>query len=157
MLVPACFKCNSSFSSIQFSSVAQACSTLRSHRFQTHQASLSMTNTQSLPKLISIELVMPFDHLILCHPPLLSPSVFPNIRVFSNELVLCIRWPSIGVTASALVLPMNIQDWFPLELTSLISLQSKGLSRVLSNTTIQKHQLFGAQPSLWSSSYICMW
>ena len=107
------------------------------------QASLSITNSQSLLKLMSIELVIPLNHLILClcHPLLLLPSIFPSIRVFSNESVLCIRWPkSIGVSASASVLPMNIQDWFLLGLTGCISLLSKGLSRVFSNNTVQKHQ-----------------
>ena len=80
------------------------------------QASLSITNSQSLLKLMSIESVMPSNHLILCHP-LLLPSIFPSIRVFSNESVLRIRWP-----ASATVLPVNIQDWFSLGLTGLISL-----------------------------------
>ena len=112
------------------------------------QASLSITNSQSPPKLMSIESVMPSNHFILCHPLLLLPSIFPNIRVFSNESVLRIRCQSIGVSASASVLPMNIQDWFPLGWTGWISLQSKGLSRVFSNTTVQKHQFFGAQLSL---------
>ena len=80
---------------------------------------------------------MPSNHLILCHPLLLLTSIFPSISVFSNELVHCIRWPSIGISASTLVLPMNTQDWFPLGLNGWISLQSKGLSRVLSNTTVQ--------------------
>ena len=100
------------------------------------QASLSITNSQSLLKLLSIELVIPSSHLNLCPPLLLPPSIFPSIRVFSNESVLRIRWPSIGTSAS--VLPTNIQDWFPLGLTDCISLQFKGLSRVFSNTTVQK-------------------
>ena len=108
------------------------------------QASLSITNSQSLLKLMSIESVMASNHLILCHHLLLLSSIFPSIRAFSNESVLRIRWPKY----SASVLPMNIQDWFPLGLTGWISLQSKGLSRVFSNTTIQNHQLFGAQLSL---------
>ena len=95
-----------------------------------HQASLSITNSWSLLKLMFIESVMPSNHLILCHPLLLLLSIFSNIRVFSNESTLRIRWPNIG--ASALILPMNIQDWFPLWLTGLISLHSKGFSRVLS-------------------------
>ena len=111
------------------------------------QASLSITNTKSLLKLMSLELVMPSNHLILCRP-LLLPSIFPSIRVFSNKSVLCIRWPKYWILALALVLPMNIQDWFPLGWTGWISLQSKGLSRVSSNTTVQKHQFFGAQLSL---------
>ena len=88
------------------------------------QASLSITYSWSLLKLMSIESVMPSNHLILCCPLLLLPSIFPSIRVFSNESVLCMGWKSIGVSASALVLPMSIQDWFPLELSGLISLQS---------------------------------
>ena len=78
------------------------------------QASLSITNPWSLCKLMSIELVMTSNHLILCCSLFLLPSIFPSIRVFSNESVLCIRWPKFGVSASASVLPMNIQDWFPL-------------------------------------------
>ena len=97
------------------------------------QASLSFTISWSLLKLTSIELVMPSNHLILCCPLLLLPSIFPSIWVFS---------------ASASVLPMNIQDRFPLGWTGCISLQSKGLSRVFSNTTVQKRQFFGAQLSL---------
>ena len=77
------------------------------------QASLSITNSQSLLKLMSIESVMPSKHLILCHPLLPQPSIFPSIRVFSNESVLCIRWPKYWSFSSASVLPMNIQDWFP--------------------------------------------
>ena len=115
------------------------------------QASLSITNSQSLLKLVSIELVMPSNHLILRRPLLLPPSIFLSIRVFSNESVLRIRWPNIGVSASASVLPKNIQDWFPLGWTGCISLQSKGLSRVFSSTTVQKHQFFSAQLSLWST------
>ena len=96
---------------------------------------------------------MPSSHLILWRPLLLLPSIFPSIRVFSNESV----GQSIGASASASVLPMKIQDWFPLGLTGWISLQSKGLSRVFSNTTVQKHQFFGIQFSLWSKSHIHTW
>ena len=99
-----------------------------------------------------------------CHPTissfcsfLLPPSVLPSIRVFSNESVLPSHNQSIGVSGSASVLPVNIQDWFPLGLTGCISLQSKTLSRVFSNTTVQKHQFFGAQLSLWSNSHIHTW
>ena len=98
------------------------------------QASLSITNSQSLLKLMSIKLVMPSNHLICCHPLLLLPSIFPSIRGFSLESVLCIRWPKCWSSALASVLPMNIQDWFSLGWTGWISLQSKGLSRVLFNT-----------------------
>ena len=121
-----------------------------------HQASLSITNSQSLLKLMSIMLVMPSNHLILCCP-LLLPSIFSSTRVFSNEMVLHIRWPKFGASASASVLPMNIQDRFPLGWTGWISLQSKGLSRVFSNTTVQKHQFFGAQLSSQSNSHIHTW
>ena len=82
-----------------------------------------------------------------CRPLLLLPSIFPNIRVFSDESA---HQKSIGALASASVLPMNIQRWFPLGLTGLILL-SKGLSRVFSNSTVQKHQSFCTQPSLWST------
>ena len=85
------------------------------------QASLSITSSRSLLKLVSIELVMPLNHLILCSPLLFPPSIFPSIRVFYSESVLHIRWPNIGVSASASVLPMNIQDWFPLGWTGWIS------------------------------------
>ena len=122
-----------------------------------HQASLSFTVSQSFFKLKSIELVKPSNHLILCHPLLLLPSIFSSIRVFSSELALHISGQSTGASASSAVLPMNIQDWFPLGLTGLISLQSKGLSRVVSSTTVWKHQFFIAQSSLWSNSHICTW
>ena len=115
----------------------------------TGQVSLSFTISCSLLKLMSIESVMPSKHLILCHPLLLLPSIFPNIRVFSNELFE-LGGQSIEVSSSASVLPMNIQDWFLLGWTDLISFQSKRLSRVFSSTTIQKHQFFGTRPFLWS-------
>ena len=121
------------------------------------EASLSFSISRSLLKLLSIESVMPSNHLILCHPLLLLPSIFPSIRVFSNESVLCISVLSFGVSASPSLLLMDIQGWFPLGLTSLISLLSRGLSRVFSNTTVQKHQFFNTQPCLWSNSYIHMW
>ena len=105
-----------------------------------HQASLSITNSWILLKLTSIKLVVPSNHLILCHPLLHLPSIFPIMRVFSNKSVLHIRWPKYWSFSSVAVLPVNIQDWFPLGLTGCISLQSKGLSRVFSNTTVQKHQ-----------------
>ena len=120
-----------------------------------HQATLFFTISQSLLKLMSIDSVMLSNHLILCHHLLLLPSFFPSIRGFVNELAPCIRWSNIGASAS--VLPMNIQGWFLLGLTDLISLLSKGLSRVFSSTTVQKHQFFSAQPPLWSSSHIRTW
>ena len=84
--------------------------------------------------------MMPSNRLILCCPLLLPPSIFPSIRVFSNKLDLCIRWPKYWSFSFTSVLPINIQDWFPLGWTGLISLQSKGLSRVFSNTTVWKHR-----------------
>ena len=106
------------------------------------QASLSITNTQSLPKLMSIESVMPSNHLILCHL-LLLPSIFPSIRVFSNESVLRIRWPKyweFQLQHQSMNISVNIQDWFSLGWSGWISFQFKGFSRVSSNTTVQKHQ-----------------
>ena len=111
------------------------------------QASLSITNSRSLLKLMSIESVMPSNHLILCHL-LLLPSIFPSVRVFSNESALHIRWPKYwGLSFN--INPSNeysglisfSMDWLDL-------LLSKGLSRVFSNTTVQKHQFIGAQLSL---------
>ena len=101
-----------------------------------------------------LSLLSPFNHLILCHPLLLLPSIFPNIRVFSNESVLHIRFQNIGVSASVSVRVMNIQDWFPLGWTGWNSFHSKRLSRLFSNTTVQKHQLFSTQPSSQSNSHI---
>ena len=105
------------------------------------QASLSFTISQSLLKLMSIESVMPSYCLILCHPILPLHLIFSSIRVLDS--------------ASALL--KNIQGWFLSGLTSLTFLLSKGLLRVHSGTTLQKHQFFVAQPSLWSNSNICMW
>jgi len=136
------FTCSVQFSWVQSLSRVQLFAT---PWIAAHQASLSITNSQSSLRLTSIESVMPSSHLILCRPLLFLSPISPSIRVFSSESVLHIRWPNIGVSASTSVLPMNIQDWFPLRWTSWISLQSKGLSRVFSNTTVQKHQLFGAQ------------
>ena len=122
------------------------------------QASLSFIISWSLLKLVSIESVMPSNHLILCCPLLFMFSIFPSIGVFSNESDTSTSGvQNIGASALASVLPMNIQEWFPLGLTGLISLLSKGLSRVFSSTTIQKHQFLGIQPSLWSNSYIYTW
>ena len=95
---------------LPFSSIIQLCPTLCNPRTATQQASLSITNSQSLLKLMSIELVMPPNHLILCHTLLLPPSIFPSIRVFSNESFFASGGQSIGVSASASVSPMNIQD-----------------------------------------------
>ena len=112
------------------------------------QASLAIANSRSLPKRMSFESVMPSNHFILFHPLLLLPSIFPSIRVFSKESALHIRGQSIGVWASASVLPMNSQDWFPLGWTDWISLQSKALSRAFSSSPDQMHQFFGTKLSL---------
>ena len=96
---------------------------------------------------MSIALVMSSNHLILCHSLLLLPSVFPIIRVFSSESVLCIRWPKYWSFSFSISPSNDIQNLFPLGWTDWISLQSKGLSRVFSKTTVQKHQFFGAQLS----------
>ena len=134
---------------IQFSSVTQSCLTPWTAACQ---ASLSIINSWSLLKLMSIESVMPSNHLILCHPLLQS---FPASGSFKMSQFFTLGSQSIGVLASASVLPKNIQDWFSLGLTGWIYLGvSKGLSRVFLNTTVQKHQFFGAQHSLWSNSHI---
>ena len=107
-------------------------------------------------KLMSIESVMPSNHLILCCPLLLLPSIFLSIRVFSNESVLSIRWPKYW-SFSISISPSNEHpELISFRMDLLISLQSKGLSRVFSNFTIQKHQFFGPQLSLYSSSHIHM-
>ena len=121
------------------------------------QASLSITNFRSSLTFISIESEMPSSHLILCHPLLLLPPIPPSIRIFSNESTLRMRWPKYWSSAVASFLPKNTQDWSPLEWTGWISLQSKGLSRTFSNTTVQKHQFFDAQFSSQSNSHIRTW
>ena len=126
-----------------FSSVAQSCLPLCDPWTAAHQASLSITNSWSLLKLMSIKPVTPSSHLILCHPLLLLPSIFP--RVFANESVLCIRWQKYWNFSFSISLSNEyIQGWFPLGSTGLI-LQFMGLSRVFSNTTVQKHQFFSTQ------------
>ena len=121
------------------------------------QAFLSFTISYCLCRLMTIEPVMPSNHLILCHPLLLLPSIFPSIRVFSNESALNQVTKVLELQLQLSVLPMNIQGWFPLGWTDLMSLLSKGLSRVFSSTTIWKHQFLGAQPTLWSNSHFCTW
>ena len=135
-------------SSVQFSSVTQLCPTPCDPR-----TSLSITNSQGLLKLLSIKSVMPSNHLIVCR--ILLPSIFPSIRVFSNESLLCIRWPkycSFSFSTSN-----EYSGLTSLELIALISLLSKGLSRVFFSTIVLKHWFFSTQPSLWSNSHICTW
>ena len=118
------------------------------------QASMFFTVSWSLIKLMAIESMMPSNHLILCPLLHLMPSIFPSFRVFSNELALHIRWPRYW-SFSFSISPFNeCSGLIPLGLTGLISLLSKGLLRVFSSTTVQKHQFLGAQPSLWSNSHI---
>ena len=148
-----------SFVASQFSSV-QSLSHVRlfaTPRTTARQASLLITNSQSPPKPISIE--------SWCNPTISSSVVpfssclrfSPTSRSFRMSQLFALDGQRIGVSASASVLPMNVQDWFPLGWTGWISLQSKGLSRVFSNTTVQKHQFFGAQLSLESHSHIHTW
>ena len=122
-----------------------------------HQASLSIANSRSSLRLTSIESVMPSSHFILCRPLLLLPTIPPSIKVFSNESLFAWSGQSTGVSALASFLPKKSQGWSPWEWTGWISLQSKGLSRVFSNTTVQKHQFFCAQPSSQSNSHIHTW
>ena len=129
------------------------------HLFETpwtavHQASLSFTIFWSLLKLMSIELVMPSNHLILCHPLLLLASIFSSIGSVPVSQLFASVGQSTRASASASLLPVNIQGWFPLGLADLISLQLKGLLRILSNTIVWKYQFFDAQPSLWSNTHI---
>ena len=134
--------------SVQFSSVAQLCPTLCNSMdcsmpgLPVHHQLLELAL-----KLMSIEPVMPSNHLILCHPLLLPPAIFPSSRVFSSESVLCIRWQkywsfSFSITLSNEYSGLNSLGW-----TGWISLQPKSLSRVFSSTAVQKHQFFGALPN----------
>ena len=119
------------------------------------QASLPYTISRSVLKFMFIASVMPSNHFTLSRPLVLLPSILPSIRVYSNGSALCITWSKYWASAS--VLPMNVHGWFPLGLAGLIPLQSKGLSRVFSNITVQKHQFFGTQPFLWTNSHIHTW
>ena len=121
------------------------------------QASLPITISRSSLRLTSIESVMPSSHLILCRPLLLLPPIPPSIRVFPMSQLFAWGSQSTGVSALASFLPKNTQGWSPLEWTSWISLQSKWISRVFSNITVQKHQFFGAQPSSQSNSRTHTW
>ena len=154
--LPLCHLGNpdTTFSSVQLLS--------RVHLFATPwttacQASLSITNSWSSLKLMSIESVMPSSHLSLCHTLLFLPPIPPSMRVFSMSQLFTWGGQSTGVSALASFLPKNTQDWSPLEWTGWISLQSKGLSRVFSNTTVQKHQFFCAQLYSQSNSHIHTW
>ena len=140
----------------QFSSVAS--NSLRPHELQHAKASLTITNSRSLLKFMPIESVMPSSHLILSSPspPAPNPSQHQGLFQWVNSShEVAIR--SIGVSASASVLPMNTQDCSPLGWAGWISLQPKGLSRVFSSTIVQKHQFFGTQLSSQPNSHIHTW
>ena len=139
---------------VQFSSVTQSCLTLSSPWTAACQASISITNSQSLLKNMSILSAMSSNHLILCRPLLPCLQFFRASKCFLICQFFTSGGQSVEASVSASVLPMNIQDRFPLRLTGLTSLQYKGLLRVFSNTTVQRHQFFGTQPSLWSNSHI---
>ena len=121
------------------------------------QASLSITISQSSLRLMSIESMMPSSHLILGRPLFLLPPIPPSIRVFSNELTLRTRWPKYWSFSFSIIPSKEIPGLISFRMDWLVSLQSKGLSRVFSNTTVQKHQFFGAQPSSQSNSHIHTW
>ena len=121
------------------------------------QASLSITNFQSLLRLMSIESVMPSSHLILCHPLLLLPLIPPSTRVFSNESTLHMRWPKYWSFSFSIIPSKEIPGLISFRMDWLDLLAAKGLSRVFSNTTVQKHQFFGAQLSSQSNSHIHTW
>ena len=150
---------NSRCSSVQFSSV-QSLSRVR--LFATpwiaeRQASLSITSSRCSLRVVSIKSVMPSSHLIFGRPLLLLPPIPPSIKVFSNKSTLHMRWPKYWSFRFASFLSKKSLRWSPLERTGWISLPSKGLSRVFSNTTVQKHQFFGALPSSQSNSHIHTW
>ena len=121
------------------------------------QASLSITNSRSSLRLTSIESVMLSIHLILCHPLLLLPQSLPVSEFFPMSQLFAWGGQSTGVSALASFLPKKSQGWSPSEWTGWISLQSKWLSRVFSNITVQKHQFFSAQPSSQSNSHNHTW
>ena len=144
--------------SVQFSSV-QSLSCVRlsvTPWTAAWQASLSITNSRSLSKLMSIESVMPSNYLMLV-PFSSCPQSFPASGSFQMSQLFASGGQSIGVSASTSVLPVNTQDWSPLGWTGWICLQSKGLSRVFSNIAVQKHQFFSAQLSSQSNSHIHTW
>ena len=113
-----------------------------------HQASLSVTNSWSLLKLMSIESVRPSNHLILCHPLLLLPSILPSIRVFSSESVIHIRWPKYWSFSLSISPSNEYSGLISFRVDCWISLKSKGFSNIFSNSIVQKHPFFSAQLSL---------
>ena len=141
---------------VQFSSVSQSCLTLCNPMYC---STPGFPVHYQLPEVAQTHVHRVGDAIHQSHSlssPSPLPSIFPSIRVFPMSQFFASGSQRIGASASSSVLPMNIQDWFSLGLTGLI-LQSKGLSRVFSNTTVQKYQFFGAQLSLWSNSHIHTW
>ena len=139
-------------------SVAQMCLTFCDPMDRSTPASLSFTISWSLLKLMSIDLVMPSNHLILCPPPPPALNLSEHHSLFQwVDGYFPSHGQSIRASASASASPMNIRGWLPLGLTGLNSLLFRGLSRVFSSTTIWEHQLFGIQSSLWSNSHIHTW
>ena len=138
------------FSSVQFTHSVVS----DSLRITARQASLSITNSRSLLKLMSIKSVMPSNRLILGHPLLPLPLITPSIRVFSNESDLPMRWPQYWSFSFSIIPSNEYPGLISFRMDWLVSLQSKGLSRVFSNTTVQKHQFFGTQLSSQSNSHI---
>ena len=132
----------------RFISVTQSCPNFVIPWTTARQASLSITNSWNLLKLMSYESVMPFNHLILCHPLLLLLSIFLSIRDFSNESVLCIRWPKYWNFSFSISPSNKYSGLIPFRTDWLDLLAVKGLSRVFSNTTVQKYQFFSAHLSL---------
>ena len=149
--------CQQMLNTFQFSSSLSHVQLFATPWIAACQASLSITISRSSLKLTSIESVMPCSHFILCHPLFLLPECLPASESFPMSLLFVWGGQSTGVSALASFLPNNTQGWSPLEWTGWISLQSKGLSRVFSNTTDQKHQFFSTQLSSQSNSHIHTW
>ena len=136
---------------LQFSSITQSCPTLCDPM---NCSTPGLPVHHHIPEFTSTKSVMPSSHLIICHPLLLLPLISPSIRVFAKESTLRMRWPKYWSFSFSSFLPKKSQGWSPSEWTGWISLQSKGRSRVFSNTTVQKHQFFCAQLSSQSNSHI---
>ena len=118
------------------------------------QASLSIMNSRSPPKPMSLVSVTPSNHLILCHPLLLLPSIFPSIRLFSSESALQIRWPKYWSFSFSISPPNEYSGLISFRMDWLDLLAIQGLSRAFSSTTVQKHKFFDSRPSLWSNFHI---
>ena len=140
--------------SVQFNSVTQQCLTLCAHMNRSMPGLPVHHQLPKLPKLMSIESVMPSSHLTFCHPHLLLLPIPPSIRVFPNESTLLMKWPKYWSFSFSISPSNEHPGLISFRMTGWISLQSKGLSKVFSNTTVQKHQFFGAQLSLQSNSHI---